>query len=67
MKNQQKKLITIQDIRNEYLDGSYRKIKAFCLQYFSYKKIGNTYYFKRSEIENKLLSDENLIFKPNYK
>ena len=60
-------MITIQDIRNEYLDGSYRKIKAFCLQYFTYKKIGNTYFFRRFEVEEKLLSSKNEIYSPDYK
>lgn len=61
-----KKLITIDDVRNIYMSGSYKKIKNFLLQNMAYKKIGNTYYFSREEVERKLLSPRKTEFEVNY-
>lgn len=61
-----KKLITIDDVRNTYMNGSYKKIKNFLLQNMAYKKIGNTYYFSREEVERKLLSSKKVEFKVDY-
>lgn len=61
-----KKLITVQDVMDEYMDGSYRKVKNFLLQNMAYKKIGNSYYFSREEVERKLLSPRKTEFKVDY-
>lgn len=61
-----KKLITIEDVRNIYMDGSYKKVKNFLLQNMAYKKIGNTYYFSREEVEKKLLSSRKIEYRVDY-
>lgn len=61
-----RKMVTVQEVMDEYLEGSYRKVKAFLLQNLHYKKIGNTYYFAREEVERKLLSDKRAVYKADY-
>lgn len=53
-----RKLITSKDVQMEYLDMDIRKVRVFLNSYCSYKKIGNTYYYPRSEVERLLLDDD---------
>jgi hypothetical protein len=61
----QTKMITVYDVQNQYIQGWYKKIKAFCLTYLQYKKIGRTYYFSRAELEKLLNSNKQLEFELN--
>lgn len=57
-----RKCMTAKEIKEEYLDMDIKKIRAFLNQYCSYKKIGNTYYYSRKEVEELLLGDGNIEF-----
>lgn len=61
----QTKMISVYDVQRQYIHGSYKKIKAFCLTYLQYKKIGRTYYFNRAELEKLLNSNRQLEFELN--
>lgn len=53
-----KKLMTTNEVQQEFLDMDIRKVRAFLNQYCSYKKIGKVYYYSRKEIETLLLNEE---------
>lgn len=56
--NSKRKCMTVKDIQREYLDIDSRKLRAFLNSYCSYRKIGRTYYYQRSEIEALLCSTD---------
>ena len=66
MAGTQRKLMTIKDIGNELICADYKKLKAFCLENFNYKKIGNVYYFNRKEVESVLLDNKTAEYRPVY-
>lgn len=51
-----KKLMTCKEVQQEFLPMDVRKLRTFLNTYCSFKKIGNVYYYNRSEVE-KLLND----------
>lgn len=56
--NRRRKLMTTKEVQEEFLDMDIRKVRAFLNQYCTYKKIGQTYYYSRKEVEELLLSEE---------
>lgn len=65
MKNEKKtrrKLLSVLDVQSEYLDMDCRKLRAFLNSNCNYKKIGNTYFYSRAEVESLLLSDEKAVY-----
>lgn len=56
-----RKLITTKEVQQEYLNMDIRKVRGFLNSFCSYKKIGNTYYYSRSEVEKLLLDENNSI------
>lgn len=60
-----RKLLSIQDIQREYLDMDCRKLRAFLNSQCNYKKIGNTYYYSRAEVNSLLLSEEKVEYEIN--
>ena len=60
--NQKRKCMTAKEIKREMLDMDIKKLRIFLNQYCSYKKIGNTYYYSRKEVEELLLGDNNIEF-----
>ena len=60
--NQKRKCMTAKEIKMEILDMDIKKLRIFLNQYCSYKKIGNTYYYSRKEVEELLLGDNNIEF-----
>lgn len=61
--NSKRKCMTAKEVQQEYLDMDIKKLRAFLNRYCSYKKIGNTYFYPRSEIEELLLNHENTEYK----
>ncbi|KAI4442337.1 hypothetical protein C824_004848 [Schaedlerella arabinosiphila] len=61
--NSQHKCMTAKEVQQEYLDMDIKKLRVFLNQYCSYKKIGNTYFYPRSEIENLLLDHKTTEYK----
>lgn len=59
---QKRKCMTAKEIKKEILDMDIKKLRVFLNQYCSYKKIGNTYYYSRKEVEELLLGDGNIEF-----
>lgn len=57
-----RKLLSVLDVQREYLDIDCRKLRAFLNSQCNYKKIGNTYFYSRAEVESLLLSDEQVEF-----
>lgn len=53
-----RKLMTTKEVQQEYLDMDIRKVRAFLNRFCSYKKIGQTYYYPRKEVEKLLLDEE---------
>lgn len=64
--DQKAKMVTIADVQKEYLPGSYKKIKSFCLTYLSFMKIGRTYYFNRTELEKLINKNKQLEYELKY-
>lgn len=60
-----RKLLSVQDIQREYLDMDCRKLRAFLNSQCNYKKIGNTYYYSRAEVNSLLLSEEKVEYEIN--
>lgn len=60
-----RKLLSVQDIQREYLDMDCRKLRAFLNSQCNYKKIGNTYYYSRAEVNSLLLSAEKVEYEIN--
>lgn len=54
-----RKCMTAKEVQQEYLDMDIKKLRAFLNRYCSYKKIGNTYFYPRSEVEELLLNHKN--------
>lgn len=61
-KNTKRKLVSVVDVQREYLDMDCRKLRAFLNSQCNYKKIGNTYFYSRAEVESLLLSDEKVEY-----
>lgn len=57
--NRKRKLMTTKEVQEEFLDMDIRKVRAFLNRFCSYKKIGQTYYYSRKEVEKLLLDGEN--------
>ena len=53
-----RKYLSIDDIQNEYLPVSKKKIRSFAKQYLNAKMIGGRLYVERESLEN-LLADPN--------
>lgn len=53
-----RKYLSIDDIQNEYLPVSKKKIRSFAKQYLNAKMIGGRLYVERESLE-KVLSDPN--------
>lgn len=64
--DQKAKMVTIAEVQKEYLPGSYKKIKSFCLTYLSFMKIGRTYYFNRTELEKLINMNKQLEYELKY-
>lgn len=65
MKNEKRarrKLLSVLDIQKEYLDMDCRKLRAFLNNNCNYKKIGNTYFYSRAEVESLLLSEKKAVY-----
>lgn len=60
-----RKLLSVLDIQKEYLDMDCRKLRAFLNSNCHYKKIGNTYFYSRAEVESLLLSEEKVEYEIN--
>ncbi len=60
-----RKLLSVQDIQREYLNMDCRKLRAFLNSRCNYKKIGNTYYYSRAEVNSLLLSEEKVEYEIN--
>ena len=60
-----RKLLSVQDIQREYLDMDCRKLRAFLNSQCNYKKIGNTYYYSRAEVNSLLLSEKKVEYEIN--
>lgn len=56
--NRRRRLMTTKEVQEEFLDMDIRKVRAFLNQYCTYKKIGQTYYYSRKEVEELLLDGE---------
>lgn len=62
-----RKLLTVKEIRKEYISMNEPKLRAFLNSTISYLKIGNRYYYPRSEVEKLLIDTENSYeYKVNY-
>ena len=61
-KRSRRKLLSVLDVQSEYLDMDCRKLGAFLNSNCNYKKIGNTYFYSRAEVESLLLSDEKMEY-----
>lgn len=61
-KRSRRKLLSVLDVQSEYLDMDCRKLRAFLNSNCNYKKIGNTYFYSRAEVESLLLSDEKMEY-----
>lgn len=57
-----RKLLTVHDVQKEYLNMDARKLRAFLNSHCNYKRIGNTYYYSRTEVEDLLLAKEAIEF-----
>lgn len=57
-----RKMLTVYDVQRDYLDIDYRKLRAFLNSHCHYKRIGNTYFYSKAEIDKLLLSDEAVEF-----
>lgn len=64
-KRVRRKLLSVQDIQREFINMDARKLRAFLNANCNYKKIGNTYYYSRAELEDLLLADEPLEYEIN--
>lgn len=56
----QRKLMSVKEVREEYLCMDIRKLRAFLNQNVAFVKIGNRYYYQRSKIEQLLNDTENI-------
>lgn len=54
-----RKLLTVKEIREDYISMSAPKLRAFLNSTIPYLKIGNKYYYPRSEVEKLLVDTEN--------
>lgn len=54
-----RKLLTVKEIREDYISMSEPKLRAFLNSTIPYLKIGNKYYYPRSEVEKLLVDTEN--------
>ncbi|WP_125142165.1 hypothetical protein [Clostridium transplantifaecale] len=55
------RLITAKQVQEEYLNIDIRNVRAFLNAYCRYRKIGNQYFYIRSEVEEKLLESNDDI------
>ena len=62
MENTQTKYINVNDIQNEYLPISKKKIRFFVKKYLQVKTIGGRLFVEREALENLLADGENQIF-----
>ena len=62
MENTQTKYINVNDIQNEYLPISKKKIRFFVKKYLQVKTIGGRLFVEREALENLLADNENQIF-----
>lgn len=53
-----KKCMTAKDVQDEYLNMDIRKIRTFLNQYCTFRKIGKTYFYLRTEVEALLLDTQ---------
>lgn len=54
-----RKLMTVKEVQNEFLSMSTPKLRAFLNENTAYIRIGNKYYYLRTEIEKLLMDTEN--------
>lgn len=64
-KKTRRKLLSVLDVQREYLNMDCRKLRAFLNSQCNYKKIGNTYFYSRAEVESLLLSNEKVEYEIN--
>ena len=64
-KKTRRKLLSVLDVQREYLSMDSRKLRAFLNSNCNYKKIGNTYFYSRAEVESLLLSSEKKEYEIN--
>lgn len=55
----QRKLMSVREVQEEYLNIDSRKLRVFLNTYLSYVKIGRLYYYQRSEVEALLTDKDN--------
>lgn len=54
-----RKLMSAGEVRDEYLGMDIRKLRTFLNRNIAFVKIGNRYYYQRSEVERLLSDTEN--------
>lgn len=57
--NKQRKLMSVREIQEEYLNIDSRRLRVFLNTYLSFVKIGRLYYYQRSEVEALLTDKDN--------
>lgn len=57
---EQRKLMSVREVREEYLCMDIRKLRTFLNQNIVFVKIGNRYYYHRSKVEQLLNDTENV-------
>lgn len=61
--NNLSRMLSIKEIQSHYIrDIGYKKLKCFLLTYVTHKKIGNTYYFSKKQLEQILESSDSIDF-----
>lgn len=62
-----RKLLTVKEIKEDYISMNEPKLRAFLNSTITYIKIGNRYYYPRSKVEKLLLDTDNSYeYKINY-
>lgn len=64
-KKTRRKLLSVKEVQNKYLNMDCRKLRAFLNSQCNYKKIGNAYFYSRAEVESLLLSNEKVEYEIN--
>lgn len=54
-----RKLLTVKEIKEDYISMNEPKLRAFLNSTIPYLKIGNRYYYPRTEVEKLLVDTEN--------
>lgn len=59
MTKHRRKLLTLKEIKEDYISMNEPKLRAFLNSTIPYLKVGNRYYYPRTEVEKLLVDTEN--------